>query len=1288
MKRPCFLTFLRILNRIYPATGSCGGTALIALLASTLFAHGIPPAWWSHPDSAGNTVVVPGADAEPLATANIGQAKYMAKRALDALRAAKPEAATEVEILLVGPGKPIPSWLSPVPAESNYAPLLIGQLKAIAAPFYKTLRNFDSEWLLSQMAENGTTTEENLDNYFPWTTVPEDDSNLSVATIGQLKAVFSLRFETIGESVSGIDEAVDDDIEIVVEPGDSGVFPAPGPPPPPSNPEALRAFSTSYEIFYQRGSKTFKKYGYKPIFQDDTNRNVRYLNMLQRYIPIDGSSRQWIMTIPDQYYGGWRVGYMANGYPTFGYYQSDFKSHSINRLTGSATKGGRSDLYTGWENTPDDQPNLNNYSRATHLNVQYSEFGYFGNFVDRMGVSNKLFSQWYPFPDGQSFHWFLDFYADFYADRNTERILDTHPFDLLGQYSSCGLSYEKVVYNENTMARVKELALDRNNAPGFGGWQKGSPWAKWDEGDRRIVYSRFRISLKQKEGATPRPTKILVVFTPKNGGPSQILKEARWDGKGTHKTIEVDPVKLKRGIEGDFHVALGTIALELDTEQANDRNDDGIVIVADNESSTGGRAAETSVPLVMFPGKDSFWFDGNPSIRLTKISGSGAGTLSFKAWNSNRTDAVNVPLGADLTNNFFKEGGTYTNYTKWEVNGESSGNVKMQLEYKKGSVTMIVKRGATVISGDLDVDSNNTSVVESTIAEEQIENDLKNKPGKIITSSREAFFSPGGIPQNLNGLVDLVVDTSGVTLSDKIMFNYPGGHPSVVDEGAAKVERPLRIWRRSAGGLPTTAGAYVVPGQAYTLSQLGFQLGQRNYLYLQGYSGSVARKVQVNMVISKNDVEVEDTVAVTLVPVEINSLDKYVDIRIPDSGVAALGGADLRMTLTSPGGQPSQTQVFNIGLATAKIYERTDWTAAEEGVFFPRSEAETSAANPDDPAPLNAWSHDETVAPIAVSRENGYYRFVTCFDKVGPIKVAVASGTSHRGVLDYTLTQHVQMEELIDQLETVFQESFAYRFAGFPEDPEDPPLGALAAPGGGPSFLAFGWPKILHRNLVAKCCSAVFDKVKTTVKQGVALYVDGVTVAVVGAQGFCQGFWAGVKSDAQAVADFVKMVRHPIDTGKSLYEGFRSLCDMSLDQLKAIPKKMLEEYLTDAQKNIAWADPSGLHLIAYTVGYSAGYLTEQILVSVLAGPLKAFQSAVVVSTIVCTGGKVAKMMSAVKTGQKLLGVVEAGKDAVAKIQKAKNLATKACTQFVTDKAGLDKIELMVKRTLAAGCATN
>lgn len=151
------------------------------------------PDWWS----VGSPPPVATTGNTPLAIANIGQAKYMAKCALAALRVNNPALANTIEADLVGPGKIIPSWTPPAAgttqAKEQYAALRIGQLKAIAAPFYTRIGAVDSDWLQKQRIINGT--HDYYTGYlYPWSATPAAGANLAIASVGQLKAVFALRF--------------------------------------------------------------------------------------------------------------------------------------------------------------------------------------------------------------------------------------------------------------------------------------------------------------------------------------------------------------------------------------------------------------------------------------------------------------------------------------------------------------------------------------------------------------------------------------------------------------------------------------------------------------------------------------------------------------------------------------------------------------------------------------------------------------------------------------------------------------------------------------------------------------------------------------------------------------------------------------------------------------------------------------------------------------------------------------------------------------------------------------
>lgn len=168
-------------------------------------------------------MINPNAPSNNKGPASIGQAKWMAKNALDALRVVSPAtaAAVENELVVTDPDaippqeRPINSWDAPITPEeqaAQRAPLLIGQLKAISAPFYNHLNTLDTAWLENERTLNQTVSP---GTHFPWTIETTDDSNKSVATIGQLKAVFSLRFESLAiaddEDGDGVADSEDAD---------------------------------------------------------------------------------------------------------------------------------------------------------------------------------------------------------------------------------------------------------------------------------------------------------------------------------------------------------------------------------------------------------------------------------------------------------------------------------------------------------------------------------------------------------------------------------------------------------------------------------------------------------------------------------------------------------------------------------------------------------------------------------------------------------------------------------------------------------------------------------------------------------------------------------------------------------------------------------------------------------------------------------------------------------------------------------------------------------------------
>lgn len=113
--------------------------------------------------------------------------------------------------------------VTPADFEKQREILLVGQLKALAKPFYTRLRAWDAAWLDGQMEQSHTRLvlrgplSETFGNYFspyPWTESGQDDSNFSTATVGQLKSVFALRFETMGAQQDSDGDGIPDSAEI------------------------------------------------------------------------------------------------------------------------------------------------------------------------------------------------------------------------------------------------------------------------------------------------------------------------------------------------------------------------------------------------------------------------------------------------------------------------------------------------------------------------------------------------------------------------------------------------------------------------------------------------------------------------------------------------------------------------------------------------------------------------------------------------------------------------------------------------------------------------------------------------------------------------------------------------------------------------------------------------------------------------------------------------------------------------------------------------------------------
>jgi hypothetical protein len=202
-------------------------------LAMSVSGNPLGPAWWgqahsSDPATPSTLDVSAAMNANPQnnkGPANIGQAKHMARSAILALRAeGLTQLANDIENDLVGLNRPIPSWNSPsdlTEREKQKAPLLIGQLKAIAHPFYNRLNSISPSWVLAQIQQNHNEAavlgthywrvmgypDYTNGGWFPWNPASPLIQNKTIANIGQLKALFSLEFADLDSDADGLLDA-------------------------------------------------------------------------------------------------------------------------------------------------------------------------------------------------------------------------------------------------------------------------------------------------------------------------------------------------------------------------------------------------------------------------------------------------------------------------------------------------------------------------------------------------------------------------------------------------------------------------------------------------------------------------------------------------------------------------------------------------------------------------------------------------------------------------------------------------------------------------------------------------------------------------------------------------------------------------------------------------------------------------------------------------------------------------------------------------------------------------
>ena len=163
--------------------------SIILLLGLAPPLYATDPAWWA------TRGVITQSPASNLSPATIGQAKWMVSQALAEMETQLDTShyqtlKSEVEAVM-----DLSASVTQEDFDNQRKFLVIGQLRASAQPFYDILHSHYPAWLENQLAGNQTKDVNDSGNFYSWTTATTDDQNKALATVGQLKAVFSLRFE-------------------------------------------------------------------------------------------------------------------------------------------------------------------------------------------------------------------------------------------------------------------------------------------------------------------------------------------------------------------------------------------------------------------------------------------------------------------------------------------------------------------------------------------------------------------------------------------------------------------------------------------------------------------------------------------------------------------------------------------------------------------------------------------------------------------------------------------------------------------------------------------------------------------------------------------------------------------------------------------------------------------------------------------------------------------------------------------------------------------------------------
>lgn len=407
-----------------------------------------------------------------------------------------------------------------------------------------------------------------------------------------------------------------------------------------------------------------------------------------------------------------------------------------------------------------------------------------------------------------------------------------------------------------------------------------------------------------------------------------------------------------------------------------------------------------------------------------------------------------------------------------------------------------------------------------------------------------------------------------------------------------------------------------------------------------------------------------------LIPMELNSMDRFLAGSISQEIIDGFGG-NSKFGLIFRHRTTGETYTFNV-ISEAYVYEDPFGSGPDaEDKFLSNSEIAMGS---------NGQLGSQQISQdVVFYRHGGKLHFRALFDEDGEVEIGVVVDGNEIGKADWTLQSDFELGHLAETIDTILSGTW-----GSPA----PQGRSMRAGGGGVAASSMvpgsSFPGYFAaRGLTIKVLMPAWDSLKTKFVDGArkagAAIDRAIQMAAFGGKGFCEGAWMGVKDDAESLVELGKMILNPVETAKTFYEGFKVLMKLDREGWKNVGKTLVKSFLETGEKGVdEWTEPNDLDVAAYLVGYTSGFITEQIAVSyITAGVLKA-------------GNIGAKIGAFIRNAAKSVfqPLAEAGNLVTKQAMMIKNSIFRRFSQDVLSEDDVRKFKVLLEELQVDCCPTN